>query len=304
MKQLHKVTIWPAFGVFALASLPQLVSAATLTINGCESLTVVDANTITCSSSVVSPGAPTGCTVSPSSVPLPSSGGDVIAPTVSCAGGGALSKVSWTRSQTPVIFPDTLPPNALTSQRTYTYSGLACTADNVCTPVSYSATVAANGNEEPSSASCGNLKKIIPTLEGNPSITTLAFTGLRYLTSGFAGNDKTIVVARIDVPADLTGPTTLKIAEYGSLATNRKAWLSKSECDTSGTALPYHLSTNTPSFNIQTGPTTTSSLKVWMQPNETWYLMIKNEKWGLTNTESSCKTGTCDIAVKLNLPTN
>ncbi|MBK9704450.1 MAG: hypothetical protein IPO75_13935 [Betaproteobacteria bacterium] len=163
MKHHRKTTIWSALGAFALASIPQLAPAATLTINGCATLTVETDGTITCNAVAPPPpveGAPTGCTVKPSSVSLPNTGGEVNAPTVTCTGGGQVAQTTWTRLQASVSFPVALPANALGSPQTYTYAGSVCTATNLCTPVSYSATVAAGETVPPVAGSCGNLKVI------------------------------------------------------------------------------------------------------------------------------------------------
>ncbi|MBK7791976.1 MAG: hypothetical protein IPJ62_05260 [Betaproteobacteria bacterium] len=168
MKHHRKTTIWSAFGAFALASIPQLAPAATLTINGCDTLTVEANGTITCKAVAATPpveGAPTGCTVSPPSVALPVTGGQVNAPTVACTGGGQVAQTTWTRLQAAVSFPVALPANALGSPQTYTYAGSVCTATNLCTPVSYSATVAAGETVPPVAGSCGNLK-VIPAVRG------------------------------------------------------------------------------------------------------------------------------------------
>lgn len=301
MKHHRKTTIWSALGAFALASIPQLAPAATLTINGCATLTVETDGTITCNAVAPPPpvdGAPTGCTVSTLPAQLPNTGGQVNAPTVSCTGGGQVAQTTWTRLQASVTFPVTLPANTLGSPQTYTYSGSVCTATNLCTTVSYSATVAANETVPPVAGSCGNLKVITPTEEKNASNTTMTFTGQRYLTSGLAGAE-TIAVAKIVVPADISGLTTLSIAPWG-VNTTRRAWLSKTMCDTSATAAPFKMQAGGgPTMNIQIGGAPTTSA-VQMQPGETWYLMVKNEQ--LLSNRSSCLSGNCDIGIKLYHP--
>ena len=301
MKHHRKTTIWSALGAFALASIPQLAPAATLTINGCATLTVEANGTITCNAVAATPpveGAPTGCTVSPLSVSLPVTGGQVNAPTVACTGGGQVAQTTWTRLQASVTFPVTLPANALGSPQTYTFAGSVCTATNLCTPVSYSATVAAGETVPPVAGSCGNLKVITPTEEKDASNTTMTFTGQRYLTSGLAGAD-TIAVAKIVVPADISGITTLSIAPWG-VNTTRRAWLSKNCGDTSATAAPFKMQAGGgPTMNIQVGGAPTTSA-VQMQPGETWYLMVKNEQ--LLSNKSSCLSGNCDIGIKLYHP--
>ncbi|MBK6334403.1 MAG: hypothetical protein IPF60_00990 [Betaproteobacteria bacterium] len=240
MKHHRKTTIWSALGAFALASIPQLAPAATLTINGCATLTVEANGTITCKAVAATPpveGAPTGCTVKPSSVSLPNTGGQVNAPTVTCTGGGQVAQTTWTRLQASVSFPVALPANALGSPQTYTYAGSVCTATNLCTPVSYSATVAANETVPPVVGSCGNLKVIPAVLDTDASNKTMTFTGQRYLTSGFAGAD-TIAVVPINVPADISGLTTLSDRAHGG-HDHPEAWLSRTMCDTSATAAPF-----------------------------------------------------------------
>ncbi|MBK7592783.1 MAG: hypothetical protein IPI27_16390 [Betaproteobacteria bacterium] len=301
MKHHRKTTIWSALGAFALASIPQLAPAATLTINGCATLTVETDGTITCNAVAPPPpvdGAPTGCTVKPSSVSLPNTGGEVNAPTVACTGGGQVAQTTWTRLQASVSFPVALPANALGSPQTYTYAGSVCTATNLCTPVSYSATVAAGETVPPVAGSCGNLKVITPTEEKDASNTTMTFTGQRYLTSGLAGAD-TVAVAKIVVPADISGLTTLSIAPWG-VNTTRRAWLSKTVCDTSANERPYmNQAGGGPTMNIKVGGDPDPA-NVHMQPGETWYLMVKNEQ--LQSSATSCTSGSCDIGIKLYHP--
>ena len=113
------------------------------------------------------------------------------------------------------------------------------------------------------------------------------------MTSGFAGVS-TIVVSKIEVPANISGATTLAIYEYGSAATNRKAWLSKTMCDMSaGLGSPYYRNSGGPVFSITTGTAAPTDGSAWMQPGEVWYLMVKNEKF--SSTSSSCPTGNCEV---------
>jgi hypothetical protein len=89
------------------------------------------------------------------------------------------------------------------------------------------------------------------------------------------------------------------VFEYAGDVTTRKAYLSKTMCDTSATSKPYLLRDTGPVFAVQVGGTPTTSA-VYMQPGETWYLMVKNEQ--LLSTKSSCTSGACDIGIKLYRP--
>jgi hypothetical protein len=276
-------------------------SSATLTIDGCSSLTYSGGTTFTCVPVSTPSGAPTGCSVTPAATSLPATGGQVSL-TGACTGGGAITSTTWKKNGVAFTpgFPDTLADNsASSSAAVYTYVATFC-AGTACTSASATATVAAGTAPPPPPpvASCGSLKVIEPYQDGNPAQKVLTFTGDRFLTSGFASNTTTVVVAQIDVPAGLYGATTLAVFEYGSSATSRKAWLSKTRCDMSATSPPYRQTAMGPVFNIQIGGS--ASDKVVMQPGETWYLMVKNEK--LLSTGSSCATGTCDIGIKLYRP--
>lgn len=275
-------------------------SSASLTIDGCSSLTYVSGTTFKCEPITTTPGAPTGCSVSPSSTSLPSSGGSVSL-TAGCTGGGAITSTTWTRNGANFsgTFPDALPANSSSSAVTYTYVATFC-AGSLCTSASASATVAATVvSPPPPSASCGDLKVIEPYMEGNSAQKKLLFTGDRYVTSGLGSSTTTIAVAEIPVPTGIAGETTLAVFEYGSGATSRKAWLSKTRCDLSATSLPYRQIGSGPVFDIHVGTTQVSG-KINMQPGETWYLMVKNEQ--LFSSKTSCSSGYCDIGIKLYPP--
>jgi hypothetical protein len=295
MKQCRNLSILAALGLFASAAVSQ---AATLNITGCDSLTVVDGNTIQCSAAPPVTGAPSGCTVTPPSVALPAGGGDVSEPTVSCS--SAFTGPAWSRNQSTVKFPVNLPANTTSTPAVYTYSGSVCSSADpaACSTVTYTATVAAGVAPPPTTASCGNLKVITAHLDTDATNKTMTFTGQRYVTEGFAGTG-TIAVAQIDVPADIKGGTTLAVFEYAGNQTTRKAYLSRTMCDTSATSKPYLIRSTGPVFNVQVNGTPTTSA-VNMQAGETWYLMVKNEQ--LLSTASSCTSGACDIGIKLYRP--
>ncbi len=298
MKQSRKLSILAALGLFASAAASQ---AATLTINGCDTLTVEADGTITCNTVAPPPpvdGAPTGCTVAPPSVALPVEGGRVGAPTVSCTGGPTSFTTTWASQSAAVTFPVDLPANASTTAQRYTYTGSVC-AGSLCTTVSFTATVAANATTPPTTASCGNLK-VIPAVEAtDASNKTMMFTGQRYSTTGLAGPESTIAVVPIVVPSDISGPTTLSVYVKEGLATYRKTWLSKSMCDTSATAIPYRAAGLGTTMKIQVGGIAPKD-HVPMFAGETWYLMVKNE--AVFSTKSSCTSGDCDVSIKLYKP--
>ena len=52
--------------------------------------------------------------------------------------------------------------------------------------------------------------------------------------------------------------------------------MSKTRCDMSATAAPYYLSNQGPVFSFSIGGN--DPYAVNMQPGETWYLMIRNQK--------------------------
>ncbi|MBK7742814.1 MAG: hypothetical protein IPI40_03620 [Betaproteobacteria bacterium] len=54
-----------------------------------------------------------------------------------------------------------------------------------------------------------------------------------------------------------------------------------------------------PTMNIKVGGDRDDA-NVYMQPGETWYLMVKNEQ--LQSSATSCTSGSCDIGIKLYHP--
>jgi hypothetical protein len=197
-----------------------------------------------------------------------------------------------------------LPSNSQgTSPVSYNYTARFCAADGTsCTNASKTVTVAAGAAPAPGPTSCGNLAIIEPRGELNAQQRILTFDGARYLTSGFGSASTNVVVAQINVPANIrSGTSSLQVYEYGTSKTSRRVWLSKTRCDFSATASPYNPTpSNGPSITVKVGGANDPAM-VSMQPGETWYLMVKNEKivWG---TVSSSCSGTCDVAIELSAP--
>jgi hypothetical protein len=274
-------------------------SSASLTINGCSSLTYDGGTTFTCVPVTTTPGAPSGCSVSPPTTALSSTGGTVSL-VASCTGGGTVATTTWTKNGSAFAgsFPDALPANTGTASVTYTYVATFCTSGNLCTSATATATVAAGSAPPPTTASCGTLSVIVPYEETAPSQKTLLFNGDRFITDRFGSSASTVVVAQIDVPSGITGPTTLAIFEYIDPLTYRRAWLSKTRCDMSAKGAPYNLNGTGPVFNIQVGGIADST-KVNMQAGETWYLMILNKD---RYSGDSCSSGSCDVGIKLYKP--
>jgi hypothetical protein len=301
---IKALTLAAGLAAAALGLLPGVAAAqANLTIQGCSSLTYAGGTTFTCVPVTTTPGAPSGCSVSPPTNAI-GSGGGTVSLVAGCTGGGSVATTTWTKNGSPYggTFPDSLPANTGTTGVTYTYTATFCTSDNLCSSASATATVAAGSAPPPTSASCGTLKVIEPFLETSSTTKKLTFSGERFITSGFGSSKSTVVVAQIDVPSGISGPTTLAIYEYASSSTPRRAWLSQTRCDMTATAAPYFMGGNGPVFQIQVGGFADST-KVNMQPGETWYLMVKNEGGGRTGSiTDSCSSGTCDIGIKLYKP--
>jgi hypothetical protein len=285
-------------------------AAATLNIIGCDSFSGdPTTGTITCVTGSTTPpsppaGAPSGCTASVSPTSLPAIGGAVNLATASCTSGGTPddSKTKLKRNGVVVSRPDTLPSNSTSSASArYSYTAQFCTSDGTCGAdvAAGTVTVAAGvTTPPPSTGSCGNLKVInqfIAELRGGTS-DPLTFDQTRYITSGFDGSS--VVVATIKVPAGVIGSTSVEVREYGAQATGRRVWLSKTMCDFTATGRYYQAAPQV-KLPIWIGASNPDpAYYAWVQPGETWYVMVKNESFGYFGVTNTCKSGGCEASVK------
>jgi len=117
-------------------------------------------------------------------------------------------------------------------------------------------------------------------------------------TTTFGGDG--IVVATLKLPAALNpAGSDVAIVEAGDVATSRKAWFSKSKCGAAPsleTWSPYVTVTNKPTMYYSP---TVGTFTMLFQPNETWYLMVRNQK---RDGSSSCVSGTCNVTVRAYVP--
>jgi len=211
---------------------------------------------------------------------------------------------TWKRSGTTVSAPDTVPSNAASSTAaSYSYTATFCTnADgSLCTTVGAGTVTVAAGVVAPPPAvgSCADQKLAVvtPYLETNSGVTALTLDGARFVTQGFTGYN--VVVATIRVPDGASGGTALAAYEYTNSATGRRMWLSKSPCDFSNEKYPYYQASTAPRLPIWIGAGGDPSKYVVMQPGETWYAMVRNQSVGFFGVTNTCKSGECNIAIKL-----
>jgi hypothetical protein len=249
----------------------------------------------------IQPGAaPAGCSAIVSPTALPPAGGQVSLQSATCSTGAPLAYVYLARDGSPVSMPDTLPANTGATSITYTYMARMCAADGVsCSVVPAGlVTVAAPTVTNPGTCTGYNILTEF-LIEGfTPTTAPLPFDQTRYVTSGFDGS--TVAIATIVVPSGVTGGTAVSVYEYGGQATGRRVWLSKSMCDFSATAAPYYGSSTSVKLPIYVGYTNPDpGYYALMQPGETWYVMVKNESVGAFGVTNTCRTGTCEIAIKM-----
>jgi len=295
-----RITFRPGLAIIGtvlalVTTVPAQAAPVTITINDnntCTGTWVSSSNppTITCTTGAPPPssGAPTGCTLTVNGQSsLSVVGGTTVTLSAQCATGN------------PTVFKWTNPsgagfgtgvssaPFVVNSNATFSVTPNNGQDGNTAT-----ASVTVSGTAPPpSSASCGGYSTL--------DLGTLPFTN-RLTSSGFGNNG--MAIATLQVPGGFSrNVNTIAIYEYGGAVTGRRAWLSKTRCDTSATAAPYFIQDTGPVFNYSIGGAAIDIYGqpiVVMQPGETWYLMVRNETSFYGNAlKSSCTSGNCDIGI-------
>ena len=251
------------------------------------------APTITCNAGTPPPpGAPV-CTISANGQnPLTMSAAGAVALSASCSNTDGSTTWAWTGAGASPTTPAGPTPGqqSLTVSATTTFGVVATNATGPSAPVTVTVTVGAPPPPPgPLPATCGNLKVV--DMGVLPAFTA------QVNSSGFGAN--TVAIATLKVPAGFPASTsTIYVFEVEGGGTWRKVWLSQTVCDMSATTSPAFTSAgNRPSIPYNIGGTDPSANV--MQPGQTWYMMVVNQKPG--STASSC-TGSCNIGSVWNLP--
>jgi len=290
-KSLFRTLAAACASALALGTAPVHASTVTLTNIACDDVVVggvPGARTLTCTTSTSPPptsgGAPTGCSLSASPSGLTASG--LVTLTAACSGGGAPNSYAWSGSG--VVASTTVNQQSITVSATTTF--YVTPSSNGVAGNQASATVTVSSAPPPapppptSGGACGNYAAV--------EMGAVQMNGVGVLSKNFGNN--TVAIASFTVPGGYPMTTnTIAIFEYIGAPTYRKAWMSKTRCDMSAASPPYFLSSDGPVFSYTIGGTDPNAVR--MQPGETWYVMIVNERpWGLG---SSC-FGSCDIGIK------
>jgi hypothetical protein len=269
------------------------VQAGTLTLDipTCSNPTMgITGGTLTVSCNAQQSGGAPSCTTLATPNPVAATGGNVSL-AVSCSGGSPVA-AGWTTSLAGATISGntmTVPANTGTSSRAVVAFIRACSADAtpVCADFSAQTTQSADSiTQGPPPTTCGDS----PVTD----MGAVQMNGIPVFSKSFGSN--TIAIASFTVPAGYARSTnTIAIFEYGTAPTSRRAWMSKTRCDMSATAPPYFYSDQGPVFSFSIGGNDPYAIN--MQPGETWYMMVRNQK-PFSPYVTSCAGGACDIGIK------
>ncbi len=274
----------------------------TVDLSTCSSWQITN-NVFACTPNGAPPpqGAPSNCTVSPSSVTLPTGGGAMPNLVASCAGQAATTWVWKTGAValTPQANGATSTyqhPGNVTGSTTFSATpsngGVQGTTINVAVTVT-PATGGGGGNTG-GGISCAPLSTVTLPLKAVPG--TLSGDQSTQAWGSF-GND-TIVVATFKTGSATTGSGSISFSEYGSGPVARTFALSTTPCDLSGpNALSGTRLGQGGSIYFQIGGTN-STRRPALQPNTVYYLNIKNEYQGA----ATCPGASCDIRTSVQIP--
>lgn len=239
---------------------------------------------------------PSGCTLTANPTSLPATGGSVTL-AVTCTGGATPTSYAWTSApaNNPTLQATTTAgtqPAPVTVSATTTFYVTPSNAGGPATQPAQT-TVAVGAAPPPPGTAC--------TINGVSyamiDMGQLPFT-TNVNTTTFGGGK--VAVASMVIPSGVSSTTSvLQIFDWGSV-TYRKAWLSKSRCDTPGWTSPTGNATRPASQNVTFYYTIggTDPNAVIMQPGEIWYLMVVNQNlFG----QNSCN-GTCNVGVTWSRP--
>jgi len=279
-----------------VAAVPAQAAPITITINDnntCPGTWVSSSNppTITCTTVAPAPppasGAPTGCTLTVNGQSsLSVAAGTTVTLSAQCATGNP-TVFKWTNPSGAGFGTNvSSAPFVVNSSATFSVTPNNGQDGNTATAAVTVSTTAPPPAPGPS-ASCGNSTAL--------DMGTVQMNGVPLFSSGFS--DGMTAVATLVVPQGSfsSNPQAIAIYEFGTTNVARRAWLSRTRCDTSATSQPYYIQ--------DTGPVFTFSINgnqgVVMRPGETWYLMVRNEaSWFGGALQSTCGAGACNIGVK------
>ena len=201
---------------------------------------------------------------------------------------GATSIAWFDSSQNQVGSGSSFATPALTSSTVYYVRGTNGAGAGASLPVQVS--VGGGGGGGGGGASCGNSKVV--------DIGAVTMGPGNYPVTGMS-SDK-VGVASFTVPP-VSGSSYLTVSAYGGSQTYYQAWVSKTRCDMSITAItsPYYRYSNGINMRYAIG-VPASGGQMQFQPGETWYVMIREVS---PAGKATCPVGsTCDISVQVHLP--
>ncbi|MEP7206593.1 MAG: hypothetical protein ABI920_06620 [Casimicrobiaceae bacterium] len=287
-----------AAGTGLLAAAP--ASAQSIDLNSCSAWSI-NANLFTCTPNNSTPppaGAPSPCSVSPTSVSLPAGGGAVPNINGTCGSNNGTAATSWTwkvgnaAAQTTNGPSPTFMAGSVSSSTTIVatpYNG--STAGN---PINVPVTVAVptgGGGNSGGGISCAPMGTVVIPLK------SVAGTISQSIASANFGSftNTSIAVVTFTTGAN-TGSGSVSFAEFASGPVDRTASLSTSPCTFDTQAITTRYGTgNTITFQVGG----TNSRKPVLQPNTTYYMNVKNINYYGNPT---CFGSSCDIRADVQIP--
>ena len=305
MNVLHKFSSAVAgvgLALLQIASLPvhaQVEVKIVIPLGVCASWTAggtLLAPTLTCvPTAPPTPGAPV-CSITANGqnpANIPSAG--LVALNATCTNTDASTTWAWTgtgaaSSTGPGVSPQTQSVNV--SAQT-TFGVTATNAASLSGSASVTVTIGSPPPPPPTAGTCTIGTRTFTILDMGLQPFATANT-----TTAFGGSN--IAISTLLVPAGYpTATNSISVFEYGSPATWRHAWLSKTRCDQAGGSVlpvyPAYLESSGPVFNYTIGGNDPAAVK--MLPGETWYLHVTNQKL-FGSQLSSCTSGLCNIGIK------